>query len=276
MYKRQITSWSSRFTIDKDGNVGIGTAPNSKLHVTGQGEFESVHDANIILRGTNSWSGIQFSDVNGTDYVFYNGTNSTFAIGGAGSNVSGKKLHIDGGTTIGANYDASTVASNGLSVEGNVGIGTVSPQQKLEVRGGITAEADSYTKLLIHSDTTDNSTTFIDSGSTGHAVAAVNNASHQDTEKKFGNTSIYLDGTDDHLSVADSNDWNFGAPSGNTNDFTIDFWWKDDGSADGDGIISIGHNATNNSYESILVYKSGTNLLLYSSCLLYTSPSPRD
>ena len=67
--------------------------------------------------------------------MFYNGTNSTFAIGGGGSNVSGKKLHIDGGTTIGANYDACTVASNGLSVEGNVGIGTTSPTDKFEVHG---------------------------------------------------------------------------------------------------------------------------------------------
>ena len=117
---------------------------------------------------------------------------------------------------------------------------------------------------MIHSDDTSNTTVFSDYSPSSHALTR-NNVAHSSTQKKFGSTSIYFDGTDDWIEVADSTDWNFGAPSGNTNDFTIDFWWKDDGSADADGIISIGHNATNNSYESILVYKSGTNLLLYSS-----------
>jgi hypothetical protein len=37
--------------------------------------------------------------------------------------------------------------------------------------------------------------------------------------KKFGTGSIMFDGTDDYLSIPDSDDWYFG-----TGDFTIDFW----------------------------------------------------
>jgi hypothetical protein len=52
---------------------------------------------------------------------------------------------------------------------------------------------DSYTKLLIHSEKNIGSTTFIDSSANGHTITASGNASHQDTQKKFGDTSMYFD-----------------------------------------------------------------------------------
>lgn len=118
---------SSDLFISTDGNVGIGTAtPGAyRLNVQaggGNAIIQSSSDAPLELRGTDSWSGIKFSDVNATDYLWYRGENSTFTIGGGGSNVAGKKLHIDGGATIGANYDATATPTNGLAVEGTVRI----------------------------------------------------------------------------------------------------------------------------------------------------------
>ncbi len=78
---------------------------------------------------------------------------------------------------------------------------------------------DSYTKLLIHSDTTNNSTTFTDSSSGTHAITRTG-AVHSTTQSKIGATSIYFDGTDDYLSIADHDDWALG------DTFTIDFWYR--------------------------------------------------
>ncbi|TXG76560.1 tail fiber domain-containing protein, partial [Candidatus Dojkabacteria bacterium] len=123
------------------GNVGISTTTPSlaRLVVDGgastvAGLFSTQTDNQITLHSSNSWTGIRFDDgAVGDDFIWFNGSNSTFAIGGDGSNVSGKKLHIDGGTTIGVNYDAVSGPNDGLYVEGqtwlngNVGIGTTTP-----------------------------------------------------------------------------------------------------------------------------------------------------
>ena len=84
---------------------------------------------------------------------------------------------------------------------------------------------DSFTKLLIHSDTSDGSTTFVDSSDSGHTVTATN-ANHATTQAKFGDTSIYFDGTGDYISVASHADFTIG-----TGDYTIDAWvyMSDDG-----------------------------------------------
>lgn len=65
---------------------------------------------------------------------------------------------------------------------------------------------DVYTKLLIHSDTTNGSTVFEDSSGQGHSITANGNAQHSTTTPKagFGNSSIKFDGTGDYLSIPDS------------------------------------------------------------------------
>jgi hypothetical protein len=77
---------------------------------------------------------------------------------------------------------------------------------------------DSYTKLLLHCDGADGSTTFIDSA-TGKTVTAVGNAQIDTAQSKFGGASALFDGAGDYLSVPNHADFDFG--SGN---FTIDFW----------------------------------------------------
>ena len=78
--------------------------------------------------------------------------------------------------------------------------------------------ADSYTKLLIHSDTSNGSTTFNDSSAGSHTITATN-ANHSTTEAKIGGSSMYFDGSGDYLTTAQSTDWQFG-----TGNYTIDFW----------------------------------------------------
>lgn len=79
---------------------------------------------------------------------------------------------------------------------------------------------DSYTKLLIHSDTSDESTSYSDSSGQNHTVNRNGTVNHDTAQAKIGATSIRFGGTSsDWLNSGNHADWSFG-----TGDFTIDFW----------------------------------------------------
>jgi|10_taG_2_1085330.scaffolds.fasta_scaffold00266_19 hypothetical protein len=74
-------------------------------------------------------------------------------------------------------------------------------------------------KLLIQSEDADGNTAFVDSSSSSHAVTANGDIQHKTTQAKFGTSSIYFDGTEDYLGMANHADWDFGS-----DDFTIETW----------------------------------------------------
>jgi len=91
------------------------------IDVTGTIQAVSANDWQIKLDGGSStWAGIAFEDANSLDYIWYRGANSTFAIGGGGANVAGKKLHVDGGMSVGVNADATSTPTNGIYSEGYI------------------------------------------------------------------------------------------------------------------------------------------------------------
>ncbi|SVC85787.1 uncharacterized protein METZ01_LOCUS338641, partial [marine metagenome] len=83
---------------------------------------------------------------------------------------------------------------------------------------------DSSTMLLIHSDTSNGSTTFVDSSAASptHVVDAVlDNTQHSTSQKKFGASGIYIDGVgSEGIRFPAHANWGFG-----TGDFTIDCWF---------------------------------------------------
>ena len=99
---------------------------------------------------------------------------------------------------------------------------------------------DSFTKLLLHADGTNGSTTFIDSENAPKTVTANNGARISTNSPKFGSGSANFDGVDDYLSLADSDDWSFG-----TGDFTVDFWEKSSDSSRQHAFSFGGTSATN-------------------------------
>lgn len=86
---------------------------------------------------------------------------------------------------------------------------------------------DSSTKILLHGNGTDGSTTITDSnaGGSAHTWTAVSNAQIDTAVSKFGGASILFDGTGDVVQTPDHADFTLG-----TSDFAIDFWWFGNGS----------------------------------------------
>ncbi len=83
---------------------------------------------------------------------------------------------------------------------------------------------DSNTKLLLHMDGTDGSTTFTDSGATGHSVTANGNAQIDTAQSKFGGASALFDGAGDYLTIPDHSDWDFFSSASKS--FTLDCWFR--------------------------------------------------
>ena len=81
--------------------------------------------------------------------------------------------------------------------------------------GGI----DAYTVLMAHMNGTDNAQVFTDSSDSEHTMTANGNVKTENTQKKFGETSAYFDGSDDYITLASNPNFAFG-----TGDFTIDLW----------------------------------------------------
>lgn len=82
---------------------------------------------------------------------------------------------------------------------------------------------DTYTKVLLHLDGTDASTTITDSnvGGSAHVWTANGNAQIDTAQYEFGGASGLFDGTGDFVSTPDSSDFTLG--SGN---FTFDCWFN--------------------------------------------------
>ena len=76
---------------------------------------------------------------------------------------------------------------------------------------------DGFTKLMLHMNGVDASTTFTDDSNSPHSPVANGNAQIDTAQSVFGGASGLFDGSGDYVSVPDSDDWYFDG------DFAIDF-----------------------------------------------------
>jgi len=134
-----------------NGNVGIGSVtPGTLLDVQG-----SVRMTGFVLTANPSSGYVLTSDANGGgtwqnvdtldpwtssgDSVYLNNGLTNVGVGGV---VPINTMDISGNTAIGINYAGLIGAPpNGLIVQGNVGIGSTAPGQKLDVFGTVRATA---------------------------------------------------------------------------------------------------------------------------------------
>lgn len=104
-------------------------------------------------------------------------------------------------------------------------------------------DVDGATKLLLHCDGTDASTTFTDSSASAHTVTANGNAQIDTAQQKFGTASYLGDGTTDFLSVPYHADFDLGGTGGG--DFTVDFWVRFNSVATQQGFIGHSDSSSN-------------------------------
>ena len=91
-------------------------------------------------------------------------------------------------------------------------------QRSIIAKKDETSGESTATKLLLHLDGADGSTTFTDSSASSHTLTAVGNAQITTAQSVFGGASLLLDGTGDSIVDAGSADYAVGA-----GDFTFDF-----------------------------------------------------
>ncbi|MBI2018939.1 MerR family DNA-binding transcriptional regulator [Candidatus Daviesbacteria bacterium] len=161
------TSGAGTFFILKadSGNVGVGiggNSPSAKLHLAGSGTTTGLAFLSTGLGGGGGLVGIQDSGNVGIGttspvqiFQVNTGSSSTVITStgniGVGITTANSALTVNGGAVIGSSFNV-IAPTNGLLVQGNVGIGFTSPTANLHVLN--TASQDSFRVDDVANDTT--------------------------------------------------------------------------------------------------------------------------
>ncbi|MFZ2188264.1 MAG: LamG-like jellyroll fold domain-containing protein [Candidatus Moraniibacteriota bacterium] len=264
-----IGTTSPTHLLDINGNLGLSTSSYLNWGATDGASGYGFYDnggilqyknsggswANIGSGGSSAWSGLTVPSSNlslamstyttALNWATGTGSNDLFSLTtDATTNGTGALLNIQTGATSSSMLPLRVRAGNTealmVNANGNIGIGTTSPNEKLTISGVLamsesadapdattgfgklyakigTTAIDIYTKFLLHMDGVVNS--FIDSEITQKTVTANGDATQSASQSKFGGKGGYFDGTGDYLSTPDSNDFDFA-----DGDFTVDGW----------------------------------------------------
>ena len=126
--------------------------------------------------------------------------------------------------------------------------------------------SDSNTCILIKSNTTDGSTTFVDSGPGSHAITVHGATQHKTNQKKRGSSSIWFAGGTNGPHLRTTNDVGDLNLCDLSNNWTIECWLRTDGNPTNDGMFFYGSNNNSavwrmywNGGNPILALRSATN-----------------
>lgn len=135
----------------------------------------------------------------------------------------------------------------------------------------VEASVDEYTKLLLHCDGEDGSTSIVDE--TGKVCTAVGTARLSNAQKVYGRTGLLLNGATDYVFVEPNTDFDL-----SDEDFTIDLWVYPTSNSSSAFILSQALDPDNrlvcfqqsSAYSQFIVELEGANIAWY-----YTSTVPQ-
>jgi hypothetical protein len=157
------TNGTLRMTITSDGNVGIGTAPDSKFEIRGSTSSPQFR----ISRSEQTNQGLTIQAGGGvTVFDSYDGTDTVF-----------------GSYTFNSTKGTNTVTRMRIDGSGNVGIGTTSlsgTYEKLAVAGGISIKNDNNAKLEIGRYSVGVPNSYIKLGTSSNSLIVTNNTDTAD------------------------------------------------------------------------------------------------
>ena len=166
-----FASSAEKMRIHSNGNVGIGTtSPTAKLHLAdsasgGNPSFIIQDDARSGAAALNYISLTDSLNTNQAKIGYLSGLNTDLTLQnlvGATSLVSSSQIKITAGTN--TLFENSGSEKMRITSTGNVGIGTTTPSQKLDVSGSIRTNSNLYVynsdlsrqTLRVHAETTTN------------------------------------------------------------------------------------------------------------------------
>jgi hypothetical protein len=143
------------FVNGTSGNVGIGTEnPWTELHVKGMNQILVVESNGTSGNDKNAGIEIRMSDPSGIGYIDFAPNSSDLST----PDYEGRILVYGNHSVAANNYTMAfyTKAMERLRItgEGDVGIGTTSPERKLDVRGKIQIKISSFPMLILNDSDT--------------------------------------------------------------------------------------------------------------------------
>jgi hypothetical protein len=218
--------------------------------------------SSLSAKNDNQWHHFAFTRAGTTCYMFIDGeiaaTKSSVS-----TSVGTSEIIIGTDTIYGSGSRAFSGYIDDVRITKGVARYTAAFTPPTESFPDIALGADRYfskTSLLLKADGANDSTIFTDLSSNNLSITANNDAKISTTEFKFGGSSAFFDGTGDYLSIPGDAAFNFS--NGN---FTVEFWYKKNGTPQSYGRIFQTRNGDWHSSISIFFDLTTDNLKLYCS-----------